>query len=244
MLPQQDYFTRIADPLNASDLQMVASRAFSQSFRRDLSWSGFSLITFDHAISSTGLRGLMLGLKDELAQRWFAETGRHLVYRSLARFDQQVTTKFHQDGSPREAILMLGYEPTEVTSSLAMADLARVAHGHGLSPQDYLDRFNPMLKVHESRLEKYITKLACFDVSKSHLLLINNSTLPFTEAIANLCGVFHQATILAPDATKSRIINSIMLTVAENLTEETVTRDDLAKFLITTTVAGKPTPYE
>jgi len=44
------------------------------------------------------------------------------TFRSLARFDQQETTKFHLDGAPEQSMLVLGYEPSRVQSRLPTAD--------------------------------------------------------------------------------------------------------------------------
>ena len=45
----------------------------------------------------------------------------------MGRFDSQTTTKFHLDGAPDEAFLMLGYEASPVRSELAIADYSKAA---------------------------------------------------------------------------------------------------------------------
>jgi hypothetical protein len=49
----------------------------------------------------------------------------------------------------------------------------------------------------------------------SRILLVNNSSLPFTEARTNSLGVMHKATIVTPDDAERRIVNSTMLAVGE-----------------------------
>ena len=55
------------------------------------------------------LKGLLSDLAVQRGRRPFA-------YLSMARFDQQETTKFHLDGAPAESLLMLGYEPSKIRS--------------------------------------------------------------------------------------------------------------------------------
>ena len=45
----------------------------------------------------------------------------------------------------------------------------------------------------------------------SRILVVNNSSLPFTESRANPLGVMHKAIIVTPDETEGRIVNSTML---------------------------------
>ena len=45
----------------------------------------------------------------------------------------------------------------------------------------------------------------------SRILLINNSSLPYTDGRANPLGVLHKAEIIEPDESQRRIVNSIML---------------------------------
>ena len=46
-------------------------------------------------------------------------------------------------------------------------------------------------------------------------MLVNNSSLPFTESRSNPLGVMHKAIIVTPDDAERRIVNSTMLAVGE-----------------------------
>lgn len=109
-------------------------------------------------------------------------------YSWLLRFDQQVTTKFHKDGGPEENLLILGYEPSAIQSNLYIGDWLDFAAGKEM-PEDK------------------ITKVPIFQEGHSYILILNNSY--------NL-GVWHKGEIPNPDATKSRIINSMQLAKDED----------------------------
>ena len=239
MHPSATYHTFIAD---SSDAPELAKRVFAQTFRTDFTAPGFSLLTFAGPITSQELRAYMVALKQELDAIVHARSGKRLVYQSMARFNQQVTTKFHLDGAPAEAFLMLGYEPSEVASSLAMADYSLAAWKLGITPAEFVRDHNPMYASGARLLEGAITPLASFDSSQSNILVINNSCLPFDEAKMNLLGVMHQATIPQPDAAKNRIINSTMLRIAASLNEEAVTAAQQQDYIATSAISG-PSAY-
>ncbi len=77
------------------------------------------------------LKGLLSDLAVQRGRRPFA-------YLSMARFDQQETTKFHLDGAPAESLLMLGYEPSKIRSRLFLADYIRASQDLGITPEQYL----------------------------------------------------------------------------------------------------------
>ena len=129
----------------------------------------------------------------------------------MARFDQQVTTKFHLDGAPAESMLILGYEPSKVRSRLFLADYARAAFDLGITTPEFLQDFNPMFKKGEELLARYVTELPQPGNGHSRILVINNSSLPFTEGRTNPLGVMHKAIIVTPDEAERRIVNSTML---------------------------------
>jgi hypothetical protein len=232
----------ITNPVSRSELEEASNELYRLVFRRDFSNPGFGLLTFRQPITSHELRRFMVSLKESLAERFFRETGRHLVYRSLARFNQQLTTKFHLDGSPPEAYLMLGYEPSEVPSSLSFADCTRAAFDSDITPAQLLSDFNPMFGPHEDRLMPYVTRLEEFDPSRSQIVLVNNSSLPFVEGERNSLGVMHRATILHKMADRSRVINSTMLVPADDAHEQTMGVDTQRAFVETDEVAGIITP--
>ena len=102
-------------------------------------------------------------------------TGAPLGYFSINRFSQKQTTPPHRDGAPDRSILILGYEPTEVDSSLAIADYSRCARKLGLTPKQFLDDFNPMYARGLKELEPFTKELDEFDKKRHQILLINNS---------------------------------------------------------------------
>jgi hypothetical protein len=234
------YHTILPDAPVASD--GVAERVFAQTFRTDFSAPGFSLLSFATPIASQELRAYMVALKQELDALVHARTGKRLVYQSMARFNQQVTTKFHLDGAPAEAFLMLGYEPSEVACNLAMADYSLAAWNLGITPAEFIRDHNPMYASGARLLEGTITPLASFDPSGSNILVINNSCLPFDAKNKNLLGVMHQATIPHPDLAKNRIINSTMLRTAASLDEEAVTVAQQQDYVSTSAISG-PSAY-
>ena len=201
----------------------VADAVFGDVFRRDWTGCGFALIQYHRPVSSTDFRHDMISLQGELDRRLNGQRGMRLQFQSLARFDQQTTTKFHLDGGPDESILMLGYEPTPIQSAVALADYTRTAHGLGLTPQDFMDRHNPMFVSGEKLLANDIRTLDEFDGARFQIVLINNSRLPWMPDGSHSLGVLHQASILNPDPSQSRIINSTMLAVVPLDAAEVVT---------------------
>jgi hypothetical protein len=238
LYPASAYHTVLTGLPAASDLSELAKRLFAQTVRFDFQKPGFSLVTFSTSVSSTDLRRCMVSLKQELSRQFFEHDGRRLVYRSMARFDQQVTTKFHRDGGPDESFLMLGYEPSDVPSMLALADYTRAAHELKIDPKSFERDHNPMYRAGEERLGGYITRLEVFDPSQANILFINNSCLPFREDRTQSLGVMHQATIPNPDSSMHRIINSTMLRTAANLEDEEVAKELQAEYITTTRVSG------
>jgi hypothetical protein len=219
----------------------VAARVIEQTFRTRFDEPGFSLLSFEIPITSEKLRAAMVELKQHLHALFFVWTGRHLVYQAMARFDQQTTTKFHLDGGPAESFLMLGYEPSEVVSVIAMADYTLAAWKMGIEPAAFVADHNPMYVAGAKLLEGTITPLA-FDARQANILVVNNSCLPFDAGGKNLLGVMHQATIAHPDPTKRRIINSTMIRTAASLGEEVLTPDQQQDYVTTTHISG-PTAY-
>jgi hypothetical protein len=237
-----DYYTAVDRYPDDRGTPGLAGCVLAQTFRTDFNAPGFSLLTFATPITSEQLRRCMIVLRMELHASIHAKTGRCLAFQSVARFDQQVTTKFHLDGGPAESFLMLGYEPSEVPSALAMADYTRAAHQLGIEPKEFLDRHNPMFASGAKLLEGTITQLTAFDWRCSSILFINNSSLPYDAAGRHQLGVMHQATILKPDASKQRIINSTMLSLVSSLEEEKVKPDQQQEYIRTTAIS-RPSGY-
>ena len=232
------YHTMIEGVPNAQQWQNIAAeRVYPQVFRRDFSFPGVALLSFQENIASTHLRLFMWTLKQTLSNMHYQTTGKRLVYLSMGRFDSQVTTKFHLDGAPDEAFLMLGYEQSQVQSELAIADYSRAAHDWGIIPRRLLDEFNPMYADNEKRLLPYIVRLTAFTPTRPHILLLNNSAMPYCPNSKNLLGVMHQATI-KPDAQAERIINSTMITTSNDADSEPVDSATQQRFLTTSEISG------
>jgi len=72
-----------------------------------------------------------------------------------------------------------------------------------------------MDKKGEDLLGRYVTELPQPVEGHSLIRLVNNSSVPFTEARTNPPGVMHTAIIVTPDDAERRIVNSTMLAVGE-----------------------------
>jgi hypothetical protein len=231
--PAEAYHTRLD---GIADLAASASRVFAQAFRTSLDAPGFALLAFEQPVGSHELRQAMLDLKLALATLFHDATGKHLVYQSMARFDQQTTTKFHLDGGPATSFLMLGYEATPVASVLSMADYTLAAQRLGITPAAFIDQHNPMYLTGEKMLAGTITQLSAFDAAKDQILVVNNSCLP--PGGTNQLGVLHQATIPQPDPRQRRVINSTMLFAANSPDDETMSPRQQAEYIATDRVSG------
>ena len=181
----------------------------------------------DH--DSFALRRLMIEVQRAFTAISLSRGRKPFTIRSLGRFDQQVTTKFHLDGAPPESLLVLGYEPSTVGSVLRMADYSRAAHDLDMSPEEFLD---PMFMTSERLLQPYIAEVLAPPPGASRLVLVNNSKMPFDGVSPQ--GVLHQASIPTPDTGASRIINSMMLATDGDSLPETC----LETFLTTREISG------
>src|SRR5262249_2112354 len=103
---------------NSAEMQSLSETVAAAVFRTDLSLPGFALIDLGASLTAAEFRSLLIALTEGLRAAYQRTFGRPLVYLSLGRFDQQVSTEAHLDGGPDESILILGYEPTEVISRL------------------------------------------------------------------------------------------------------------------------------
>lgn len=207
--------------------------------RTDFSTPGFCLIDLGPKSNSIEMRKAMVAIKRALQEIIRARSKRELLYLSAERFDQQQTTKFHLDGAPKESILMLGYEPTEIESEVALADYSQCARDLNLTPDEFLSRHNPMFAQGAKLLEDYVTKLTAFSNEHFQIILINNSLTPLNGPDAGWQGVLHTATILTPDQSKRRVINSTMLGVFPSGTSESISAADQDQFTTTTLIRRK-----
>ena len=218
------------------DLRSKANSIFDLVWRFDLSFPGFAVINIGPEVDSRTLRFWMVMLKERLSDIAVGRGLKPFAYLSMSRFDQQQTTKFHLDGAPVESLLMLGYEPSKIISRILLADYVLAAKNLGITPQQFLADFNPMFSEGEKILSRYVTELPQPVPNYSRIVLINNSSLPMSNAKSNPLGVMHTAVIEAPDPTEPRVINSTML--ATGIDE---TRQDIQQEFLTTDLFNRRT---
>jgi hypothetical protein len=197
------------------DLISIAETAYDSVWRFDFSAPGFVVLDIPPGPNSHELRAWMVRLKGLFSDISLRRGLGAFAYKSMSRFDQQVTTKFHLDGAPAQSLLILGYEPSEVRSRLLFADYTRAAFDLGLLPETFLKTYNPMYKSGEELLTRYVTEVPQPTPGHSRIVAINNSSLPYLESRRHSLGVLHKAIILNPDETKTRIVNSSMLALNE-----------------------------
>ena len=222
--------------------EALAATVYERVCRIDFSEPGFCLIELDSDATSQSLRKFMVQLKKDLQQNHRARRGLDLAFRSLARFDQQSTTKLHRDGGPDECFLMLGYEPTEVRGTLAMADYSLCAHDMGLTPAEMLAQYNPMFGRGQELLRPYLTSVACFSNRRFQILLINNSAAAYSESEPAWQGVLHMARIENPDDQHRRVVNSGMVASVSLGTPDQIAAADQEEFLTTSVVHRRAHP--
>lgn len=78
----------------------IADFVYHSVFRTEFTQPGFALMNLGPDYGSESQRRLMIDLKNEFDRLERRHRGQNLVYQSLTRFDQQVTTKPHRDGDP------------------------------------------------------------------------------------------------------------------------------------------------
>jgi len=215
---------------------VVANSVYHSVFRTEFTQPGFALINLGPDYGSESQRQLMIDLKNEFDRLERRYPGRELVYQSLTRFDQQVTTKPHRDGGPDESILMLGYEPSRIESRVELSDYSKCAHHLDVTPAEFLDQFNPMFPDGQNRLSGYTTPIDDFDHTSFQILLINNSMRQLGEG---LVGVLHTATIINPNPDFKRVINSTMIASIPQGCGEGVSVDQKNDF-VTSIVIRRP----
>lgn len=218
------------------DVQAIAPDLYDRICRTDFNGPGFGVVNVGSAISSVAFRQLMVDLKRAMGTIHEHRTGNTLIYLSAARFDQQETTRPHLDGGPDECFLMLGYEPSDVESTLAVSDYTKCAFDLGLSPQEFMAQHNPMFQAGHGLLQPYTTSVPCFSQSDYRILCINNSSAPFSQAQPMWQGILHTATILTPDPSKRRVVNSTMIAPAPWGTPDAITPAQQQEFTSTSAV--------
>jgi hypothetical protein len=192
----------------------IALEVYNLTCRTNFDAPGFCLVNVGGSIGSVAFRQLMVDIKREMTAIHTSTSADSLVYLSVARFDQQESTKPHLDGGPDQCFLMLGYEPSEIPSELEITDYAKCAFDLGLTPKEFMAKHNPMFKSGYELLRPYATRIPCFSPNDFQIVSINNSSAPFSPDGITWQGTLHTATILKPDETKRRVINSTMISRA------------------------------
>ncbi len=219
------------------DVRSIAADIYRRTCRVNFDEPGFCVLSVGHEIDSVAFRQLMVDLKREMAAIHESTTGNTLAYRSAARFDQQETTRPHLDGGPDESLLMLGYEPSEIDSELEISDYAKCAFDLGISPKAFMAEYNPMFKPGYDMLRPYTTRVPCFSKTDYQIVCINNSCAAYSESQLGWQGAVHTVTILTPDATASRVINSTMIASVPAGTADKIVADELNDFVSTSVVS-------
>jgi len=231
-----DYCLAAQDELAGSGLSNLAHEVYRRVCRCGFDAPGFCLIDLGTATDSESLRRTMVSLKQGLCRIHQATNGRELIYLSAGRFDQQITTKLHRDGGPEESFLMLGYEPSSVPSEVALADYSKCAYDLELTPQEFLEKHNPMFAAGEQLLQPYTTTVRCFSHQRFQILLINNSIAPFSTQGETWQGVLHTATVREPSDNLRRVVNSTMVASVSIGTAEPITEVEQHQFITSTIV--------
>lgn len=214
----------------------LGERIYAAVCRRDVLPPGFFLLDFGADCGSRELRQGMVELVRALDRHHRDVTGFRLRPRSMARFDQQNSTRPHRDGAPDDSLLVLGYEPTPVHSELRMADYSAWAAEHQISPAEFLERHNPMYQSNDALLEPYTTTLKAFQPRHYQLLVINNSCGPLDGEHQQ--GVLHQATIDDPSEEHLRVVNSITVSSLPESAADPVSAGEAEQFLETDHLSG------
>jgi hypothetical protein len=207
--PEDPAALRTAGPA----LQSLADRVAAAVFRTDLTRPGFALLDLGTTWTPPGFRALLIALCAAL-DRSYGRPDRRLTLVSLNRTDQQFSTEAHLDGGPDESILMLGYEPSEVISRILLLDYTRAAADRGLTPQEFLGRFNPMTRGGREVLAPCTTEVEQPPPDHYRVLVVNNSSCPLDRADRGMLGVLHKAVIPVAVPGRPRVINSLMLSPA------------------------------
>lgn len=202
------------------ELDLLASAVF----RTDLGAPGYALLDLGADVTPRDFRAALVGLGEALANEYQRRHGDPLHFHSVSRFDQQSKTRPHRDGGPDASVLILGYEPTEVISRISLFDYSRAAFDRGLTPQEYLDRYNPAFGDNAQLLTAYGVSLTTFTPAHHQILIVNNSQVPYEQRHRGMLGLLHHAVIESPRADRSRWIDSLLMGVVDaGLTAEQLT---------------------
>jgi len=191
-----------------NEFQSIVRFFFHHVFRTSVDKPGYALLDLGNAINSLELRKYMIALKHEIDQLCRERFDKKLAYQWLTRFDQQESTKLHQDNAGDQSFLMLGYEPTDILSELYIADYVKFCYDQQLQPAQFFEKFNPLFKDQYKKIKPYITKIQHFKKDHYQIVLINNSN---SVGKTQTLGLLHQAKMIKNHSNKSRVVNSMML---------------------------------
>lgn len=164
----------------------------------------------------------------ELATAFGESLSTPLVIERLGRFDQQVSTRFHRDGAAEISLLILGYEPTTVSSRLFIHDPYRVMGT--LSPFQHLQRNKPMTREGDEELMRNSVNVLG-PPEFAQIVVLNNSAVLEHPPANHQLGVLHKGLIELPDPQAKRVINSMGLMLRGEPHREPIHDDRLAWFL-------------
>lgn len=219
----------MVESIGNDSMSDVASEIYSLACRVDFSQPGFALLRQPHIKDSLEHRKELVELKEALSDINQNKSGKKLGWFTISRFNQKNTTKLHRDGGPDQSLLILGYEPTSVPCEVSMADYSKCAFNLKITPEEFLERHNPMYEEGLELLNAYISKLTEFDTSIYQILVVNNSNSPFKTENPSWLGVLHGAVVHKNSAP--RIINSTSVCPINTDEEEGVSSDRIDEFL-------------
>jgi hypothetical protein len=196
-------------------LDFLATVVCERVCRTDLARPGFAFLDAGTAFEPRTFRAFLADFAAALDGAYRRAFGRRLLPLSVSRFDQQVSTGAHRDGGPDESVLLLGYEPTEVDSSVQLLDHTRCAAERGLTPAEFLTRYNPAFGPGLPELRGYTTTVEGFDAGRYRFLVVNNGNFPLSERERGMLGVLHKAVITTARPGRPRVINSLLLATAD-----------------------------
>ncbi len=222
-----------------NDASSIAEDVYERTCRTDFAMPGFCIVKLGRSVHSAVCRQLMLDLKTEMSKIHHGHRKCSLNYLSAARFDQQETTRLHLDGGPEECFLMLGYEPSEVDSLIEICDYTQCAYDLGLAPEELMKQHNPMFHPNSDVLSSYTMPISCFSADEYQIICINNSSAKYEPENPKWQGTLHTATILTPDESKRRVVNSTMISSVPAGTADSVSPMELREFATTTSVRRK-----
>ncbi|MCW5824662.1 MAG: hypothetical protein KIT34_17825 [Cyanobacteria bacterium TGS_CYA1] len=217
----------IEHPQNGSTSDLAAL-VYDLACRTDFSKPGFALVRQRHVFDSKKHREELVALKEALSSLHQSKTGFKLGWFTMSRFDQKNTTKLHRDGGPSQSLLILGYEPSTVKSQISMADYSQSAFKLGITPEELLDRHNPMYEEGKDLLDPFTHVLNDFDTSIFQILVVNNSNATFGDGWQ---GVLHGAVVEFESSDASRVINSTSVCPMQLDEVEEVSGERVLQFL-------------